>query len=237
MDIGISLYVYGPGEESVKVIEKWVSRKPSDGDAYALLGGALLVVGKQDEAIAMLEEALSLNPKDPQGWYERSLTIARVGTEQFEETVTAFREKINADPENADNYRYLSLALSLEGRYDEALSMAKKAKSLVRNTTWNVAEFYWCLGLPYLMTGQYEEAIAAYKNAIKLWPDYAYAHINLTASYSLAGRDEDARAEAAQVLKITPNFSLQAIAKNGFYNFKKAEKERLINALQKAGLK
>jgi adenylate cyclase len=70
-----------------------------------------------------------------------------------------------------------------------------------------------------------------------LWPDYAYPHINLIASYSLADRMEDARAEAAQVLRINPKFSLQALAENGFYNFKKADKEGLINALRKAGLK
>ena len=84
--------------------------------------------------------------------------------------------------------------------------------------------------------GQYEEAIAAFKKAIR-WPEYIYGHIGLTASYSLAGRMEDARAQAAEVLKINPKITLEDIAKNGYYNFQKADKERFINALRKAGLK
>ena len=62
-------------------------------------------------------------------------------------------------------------------------------------------------------------------------------HIGLTASYSLAGRVEEARAQAAEVLKINPKITSEDIAKNGYYNFKKADKERFINALSKAGLK
>ena len=64
-----------------------------------------------------------------------------------------------------------------------------------------------------------------------------YGHIGLTASYSLAGRMEEARAQAAEVLKINPDYSLKDIAKNGYYSFQKADKERFINALRKAGLK
>ncbi len=48
---------------------------------------------------------------------------------------------------------------------------------------------------------------------------------------------EEAHAEAAEVLRINPKFSLEGIAKNGYYNFKKADKECFINALSKAGLK
>ena len=73
--------------------------------------------------------------------------------------------------------------------------------------------------------------------AISLWPDYLGAHIGLTAAFSLAGRVEEARSEATEVLKINPEFSLGDIAKNGYYNYKNDEKERFINALRKAGLK
>jgi len=48
---------------------------------------------------------------------------------------------------------------------------------------------------------------------------------------------EDARAQAAKVLKINPKIILEDIAKNGYYSFQKADKERFINSLRKAGLK
>ncbi len=53
----------------------------------------------------------------------------------------------------------------------------------------------------------------------------------------MVGRMEEAHAEVAEVLRINPKITLEDIAKNGYYNFKKADKERFINALSKAGLK
>jgi len=99
------------------------------------------------------------------------------------------------------------------------------------------ANFYCFLGVPYLMMSQYEEAIAAYKKAISFWPEYVYAHISLTASYSMAGRMEEACAEVAEVLRINSKITLEDIAENGYFNYRKADKERFINALRKAGLK
>ncbi len=87
------------------------------------------------------------------------------------------------------------------------------------------------------MMGQYDEAIAAFKKAVNRWPDFVSGHVGLTASYSLAGRMEEAHAEVAEVLRINPKITLEDIAKNGYYNFKKADKERFISALSKAGLK
>ena len=39
------------------------------------------------------------------------------------------------------------------------------------------------------------------------------AYLNLAATYSLLGRDEEARAEAEEVLRINPRFSLESFAK------------------------
>jgi len=49
------------------------------------------------------------------------------------------------------------------------------------------------------------------------------------------GRIEDARAQAAQVLRINPNFSLESLAKT-WRNKDPAITERSVNALRKAGL-
>ena len=51
----------------------------------------------------------------------------------------------------------------------------------------------------------------------------------MTMVYSLSGRDEEARAEAAEVLRIDPDFSLDKFAKKAA--------PTLVSALRKAGLK
>jgi len=86
------------------------------------------------------------------------------------------------------------------------------------------------------MTGQYEEAIAAYKKALIGEPDNLFAHLGLVGTYSLLGRDEEARAEAAELFRIAPNFSLDHISKT-FPSKNRVGLERTIDVLRKAGLK
>jgi hypothetical protein len=63
-----------------------------------------------------------------------------------------------------------------------------------------------------------------------------YLYTVLTATYSLLDREEEARAAAAELLRLDPEFSVDRIAKR--LPFKdKAYTERYVNALRKAGLK
>ncbi len=230
--LGMAYLWMGQNEEAIATFKKWVSREPKNADAHAFLGLALIAAGKPQKAIPMFDKALNLNPGP--SWYVSNLSVARAGAGQTEEAITTMREAFNRNPKDASSCRNLALVLIFGGRHQEALSMAKKATTLKPEPE---PYFYETLGFSYLVMGQYEEAIAAFKKAIDLWPDFRSSHIGLTASYSLAGRMEEARAQAAEVLRINPKSTLEDIAKNGYFNYKKADKERFINALRKAGLK
>jgi len=236
--LGLSYLWTVQNEEAIAVFKKLVSREPENAGAHALLGVALVGAGKQEEAIPMLDKALSLNPDGP-GWYIGSLAVARASTGQPEEAITTLREALSLDPDNAHISRYLSLVLSYEGKHEKSLSMARNALSLKKKTPGPMpdTDFYLTLGLSHLVMGQYGEAIAAFKKSISISTENVYAHVGLTASYSMAGQMKEARAEAAEVLRINPRTSLESIAKNGYYNYKNADKERFIDALRKAGLK
>ena len=233
LPMGAAYFWTGQNEEAIAAFKKWVSRESENADAHAFLGIALIAAGKPEEAIPMLEKALTLNPDRP-GWYTGNLSVARACTGQTEEAITMMQEVFNSNPKDAESCRNLSWVLIYGGRHEEALSMAKKAATLKPAPE---PFFYETLGFSYLVMGQYEEAIAAFEKAIDLWSDFLSSHIGLTASYSLAGRMEEARAEAVEVLRINPKTSLEGIGKYGWYNFQKADKDRFINALRKAGLK
>ena len=83
--------------------------------------------------------------------------------------------------------------------------------------------------------GQYEEAIRILKRITEKQPDQAVAHIRLAQAYALSGREEDARKEAAEVLRIDPTFSVERLFSNNPY--KDQEVGRMKEALRKAGLK
>ena len=233
LQLGMSYFWTMQNEEAIAVFKRLVSREPKSADAHAILGCAFIAVGEPEEAIIMLEKALSLNPDGP-GWYAGNLAVARADAGQTEAAITTMREVFNRNSKDADSCRFLSMVLTFGGKHEEALSMAKKAITLKSTPD---APFYETLARSYDMMGESKDAIAAFKKAIAIWPDNIYGHISLTASYSLSGRMEMARAQAAEVLKINPKITLEDIDKNGYYNFQKADKERFINALRKAGLK
>ena len=85
------------------------------------------------------------------------------------------------------------------------------------------------------MTGQYDESIAICKKAIQVSPNFIAAHRYLAACYSLLDREADAQAAAKEVLRINPKFSIESFAKRLRYK-NKADIERELNALRKAGL-
>jgi adenylate cyclase len=60
--------------------------------------------------------------------------------------------------------------------------------------------------------------------------------MGLTVVYSELGREEEARAEAAEILRLNPNFSLEALKQRLLYK-DPAQSERVLAALRKAGLK
>jgi tetratricopeptide (TPR) repeat protein len=96
--------------------------------------------------------------------------------------------------------------------------------------------YLWSLGLSYCYIGQYEEAITWGEKAIRQEPDSLLANRCMAAIYSMSGRKEEARVQAAEVLRIQPKFSLKKFEKK--IKFKeKTDRERYISALRKAGLK
>ena len=100
------------------------------------------------------------------------------------------------------------------------------------------AAFFKILGDAYWRTGQYKEAVAAYRKFLHINPGSLSAHLGLAISYSLAGHEAEARTEVAEVLRIDPKYSLEVLQNKLWAPLKKeADKERIIKALRKAGLK
>jgi len=100
-------------------------------------------------------------------------------------------------------------------------------------------DLYLCVFRPCLPNaGRFEEAVSAYKKGIQRAPDFIVAHVGLGTTYSLMGREKEARAEAEEVLRINPNFSLDHFARTGLKSYKdQSEIDKIVNAMRKAGLK
>ena len=119
---------------------------------------------------------------------------------------------------------------------EESDKLVEAVKKAIRLNPFPPNWYWHCLGFVYCHAGMYEEAIAACKKALRVQPDNLPAHLRLAAAYSLLGREEEARAEAAEVLRIESGFSLTRFAKAQPYKYE-ADADLFLNALGKAGLK
>ena len=124
-------------------------------------------------------------------------------------------------------------SLHIAGRPEEAIPLFQKA---IRLNPFGPSSLYREYGHALRSVGRYEEAVSAYKKAIQIAPDNFTAHLGLAATYSLMGREREARAEAVEVLRINPKFSLDYFAKHAASKDQSAM-DKYVGALRKAGLK
>jgi len=123
---------------------------------------------------------------------------------QWDKAVEAGKRSVTLSPSSANNHAGYAIILKSVGKIDEAIAMIEKAIRLNPMTPeWYLHE----LGTYYRLQGRYEEAIAILKKNLDRNPDYHMSRINLTATYSMAGKLDQARAEAREVLRKIPDFS------------------------------
>jgi adenylate cyclase len=91
------------------------------------------------------------------------------------------------------------------------------------------------LGHAYYAMGKHEEAIAALKKSLTRDPESVGCNLSLAAIQSELGRKEEAQAEVAEVLRISPRVSMEGRRER--MPFKDpVVLERYLEALRKAGL-
>src|ERR1051325_7283014 len=61
----------------------------------------------------------------------------------------------------------------------------------------------------HYMEGRPEKAIAPLGQFLSHYPNNLFPHLTLAAVYNELGKEAEARAEAAEVLRLNPNFSLE----------------------------
>jgi adenylate cyclase len=119
-----------------------------------------------------------------------------------------------------------------EGRAEEAIEAAKKAVRLAPREFLRLNT----LGDAYVYARRYEDAIPVFKQVLVYSPSLLTAHWGLAVSYSELGREEEARAAGAEMLRITPQFTVERW-KRMVPQRDSAVIERWAAALRKAGLK
>jgi adenylate cyclase len=224
---------------SRQLAEEAVTLDPGYALAYSQLAMALsneVTLGIYDNPQKVLERAYRLAEKavtldDSSAWSHIALGLVSITYKKdWDKAIAEGQRAIAVEPGSAYGYGQLAMFLTWAGRNEDAMPYYKKAFRL-NPRPLPVWSFH--LAWNYIAMGQYEEAIRILKGVVEKQPDQLRAHIILTVAYVLSGREDDARKEAAEVLRIDPTFSL----KRENLPYKDQELGRMKEALRKAGLK
>ena len=92
------------------------------------------------------------------------------------------------------------------------------------------------LGFAHYMLKQYSQALPPLREYVSRAPNFRGGHACLAATYAQLGKLEEARAEAAEVLRIEPNWTIEGTQAR-LSTFKLPEDaEHFFDGLRKAGL-
>ena len=183
------------------------------------------------EAEALAQKAVSLD--DGNALTHAQLCRVYLMKKQHEKAITEGKRAIELGPNLFQAYFNLGYALNFAGKPDKAIPVLETA---IRLNPLPDAFLYLQLGIAYRDLGQYDKAITASKKGLRISPDNLWLHLSLAITYSLTGREKEARAEAAEALRINPMFSVGFWSKVVPYK-NKADRDRVANAMRKAGLK
>jgi adenylate cyclase len=199
-------------------VQQWISQQSADAQTLA-------------QAVAAAQRIIALNDSYPLGHVR--LGIVYLWQKQYAPAITEMERAIALDPNMADGYAWLAEMLSRVGRPEEAVGMAEQA---LRRKPWAADQHLNSVGAAYDLAGRPEEAITPLKQYLARYLNILGAHLTLAAVYSKLGREAEARVEAAEVLRLNPNFSLE-VHKQRVPIKDPAVLERQLTALRKAGLK
>jgi adenylate cyclase len=224
-----------------KELEEAIALDPEYGELYSMLAATHLVdvllqpsesplisFAKANRNIA---KALAL---DDENWLAHvTLSMLHLFSKEHDKAIEAAERAIALNPNGADAYAQLGSVLIFSGRAEEATNLIEKAMRL--NPIPPPGYLLW-LGNAYRHLGRYEDAIKLFKQVLKRSPNNFFAHLWLTATYSSLDRKEEARHQAQELVKLDPAFSVDQWKKKILIK-DKAEAERLVADLRKAGLK
>ena len=184
-----------------------------------------------EKGIELAQKMLALDDSTAEGHALLSNFYSMKG--EHEKAIAEGERAVSLSPRGARANLAYARSLYHAGRPGEAIPFFQKAARLcpVTGSTLHVP-----IGNALMDTGRFEEAVSEYKKAIRLSPDNILAHVGLAGTYSMMSREKEAHAEATEVLRINPKFSVDYFAKTTPYK-DPSEIDKIAYALRKAGLK
>lgn len=228
-----------------RIAEEMITKWPGNPYGYQGLGWTYVIEimhgssksprESLEKAMRMAQKALAID--DSLYSAHGLLSFIYMQKREFDKAVAEGERAVDLYPNGADAHENYAHSLHFSNRFKEAIPVFQKAFRLNPIGTGSSITLS-TLGHAYGLEGRFEEAVLPFQQALLRSPDNIFAHIGLAYTYVSMGREKEARAEAEEVLRINPKFSLENFVRGlPFKDRSILDKSKYIANLRKAGLK
>ncbi len=149
-----------------------------------------------------------------------------------EHAIAEGKRAIELDPNLSEGYARLGEILTMSGKPEQGVEMINQAIRLDPHYPPNYLIY---LSHAHYAMGKYEDAVKMLQRCRIRVPNFLTPHRNLASLYWMSGREEEARVEVAEMLRISPRATVEGQKER--IPFKdKTLSARFLEALRQAGL-
>jgi tetratricopeptide (TPR) repeat protein len=215
-------------------LEAAVEINPSLALSHTNLGNVYLRRGMTTEALSEYNKALQINSDDAKT--HNNLGNAFSNMDRYAEAIREYKTAINLDPNLSEAWRNMASAYRQRGDYDEAIFALRKAATFDNQSDElyaQMGEIYMAkedldqaislfakaltlkptgavstnLAYAYLQKGQFDYAIAQFKDAMKYDPSNANLYYGIAQAYNKIGKADEEIAAYKKALSINPSMT------------------------------
>lgn len=197
-NIGSVYLAKGNYPKAKELIEKAQELSPDYADAYNNLGSVYIHLGDFDKAIDQFMALLKIKPDHLEGLV--NLASASIGKGSFDQALEFLEKARQINPDMPKIFSCFGTIYVRMGKYPEAIEQFQKALTFEIS-----AETHYNLGIAYYQTGQTDQAIKSYEEALKLDPANPACHVNLGIAYLNQQKFDQAIAEYQKALQLDPD--------------------------------
>lgn len=228
-------------QAAVKPLQQSIASYPDYAPAHGRLGFCLVFAAHMGWIAAnqgMLPgrehaiRAIALDDCDP--WGHIALGYWAMMERRTEESIAAFRQAVNLNPNSAAAHSHLSRGFAFAGRDREAIDHGNEAIRLSPLDP-EMALFLGAIAVAHYTAGRYGQAAHYTTEALRLRPGFQGAQRLRCASLAQSGRVKEARTFLAVMRREQPLLSIDWVRRNVPYQTQ-ALMEQFVEGLRKAGL-
>jgi adenylate cyclase len=183
-----------------------------------------------DRAYHLARKAVQLDPNLPEAHAALGHALGRRHNQQ-EAAIAAFEKSIALNP-NFTDWRFAEV-LVYAGDFSRAIELVERH---MRLDPFYVPLAPGWLGLAHYMLKQYAQALPLLRECALRAPNLRPGHLWLAATYGQLGKLVEARAEAAEVLRIEPTWTIGGAGAQASAFMRPGDREHYFDGLRKAGL-